>query len=78
MRAKSKTKKPAKKPIKAKVSPASKGLLLMLEGLGDEKTAAMDAIHLRLAEMKKFIDVAIAGAEGELKEVLTALRAFLF
>ena len=70
---------PTKPAVKAAVkAPASNGLLSMLEGLGDEKTAAMHAIHARLAEMREFIDQAIAGAEGELKKVLTALRSFLF
>jgi hypothetical protein len=50
----------------------------MLEGLGDDKTAAMHEIHIRLATIREFIDEAIEAAEGELKSVLTALRSFLF
>jgi hypothetical protein len=60
------------------VAPASTGLLSMLEGLGDDKTAAMHEIHIRLATIREFIDEAIEAAEGELKSVLTALRSFLF
>lgn len=57
---------------------SDKSLLGMLEGMGDDKSPVMHAIHGRLVEMRAFIDQAIASAEGELKAVLQALRDFIF
>lgn len=57
---------------------SDKSLLGMLEGMGDDKSPVMHAIHGRLVEMRAFIDAAIASAEGELKAVLQALRDFIF
>jgi hypothetical protein len=70
-----------KLPTKAPGPPApppSNGLLSMLEGMGDDKSAAMAEIHLRLAQVRAFIDQAILEAEGDLKKILEALRGFLF
>lgn len=61
------------------LAPAAEGsLLAVLEGKGDDKSPAMDEIHLRLAQIRVFIDQAIREAEGDLKKVLEALRGFLF
>jgi hypothetical protein len=78
LRQRAPTKPKMLKPKPAMAVPASTGLLSMLEGLGDDKSDAMHAIHMRLVEMRAFIDDAIANAEGDLKSVLTSLRGFLF
>jgi hypothetical protein len=69
----------AEKAANPHLAPATEGsLIAMLEGKADDTSTTMDEIHLRLAQMRAFIDQAILEAEGDLKTVLQNLRAFLF
>lgn len=61
------------------LEPALEGSLIgMLEGKADEKTPAQDEIHLRLEQVRVFVDQAIREAEGGLRTLLEQLRRLLF
>lgn len=58
--------------------PPPGGLLALLDAKGDHTTVAMDEIHVRLVEMRVFMDQAIREADGGLKSQLEELRGLLF
>ena len=56
---------------------ANEGLFTKLDEMAD-KTPAMQEVHKLIAQMHTLFDQAIDEAEGDVKDMLEALRAFLF